>query len=273
MSMSIAPAGAAPLGAAPTSMPPSAGSAVPVPAVLQPTPVTGGGPSADLQQAIQDLWGAIGALKGALDGAANVTGGGGSSSGCGCGVQQASAGSGALGAPKLPRSEPSSPSTPAPAPAPAPIDAPVSDWKAPKGYRIKNPLEGANVTSSFGEVSSIRNNRPHGGTDLSMGGANGKPIHAAAPGKVVEVKTDSDGYGNYVTIDHGNGWYTRYGHMLEKSPLKQGDTVKAGDTIGKVGSTGNSTGPHLHFEVLEGGTGQSNRRDAQPFLDGKKTFG
>jgi murein DD-endopeptidase MepM/ murein hydrolase activator NlpD len=261
---------------APVSAAPVTTSGTPVPAILQPTTsvagVSGGGPTGapDLQAALEALHGALGSLRGALEGATQISGGGGS--GCGCG--QATAGAGALGAPTP---EPAAAPTPAPAPAPTPAPSPApapapatSDWKAPAGFKLQNPLPGARTSSGFGEVSSVRNNRPHGGHDLAMG--SGTPIKAAAPGKVVEAKTDGDGYGNYITIDHGNGWYTRYAHMVEKTPLKEGDVVTAGQQIGKVGSTGNSTGPHLHFEVLKGGLGSGNRQDPAPFLKGDKTF-
>jgi murein DD-endopeptidase MepM/ murein hydrolase activator NlpD len=265
---------------APVSAAPITSTSVPVPAILQPTTsvagVSGGGPTItpELQQALEALHGALGSLRGALEGAAQVNGGGGAAGGCGCG--QAAAGAGALGAPTpAPAGAPSPAPTASPSPAPAPASAPApeqarSDWKAPAGFRLTNPLPGARTSSGFGEVSSIRGNRPHGGHDLAQ--PSGTPIKAAAPGKVVEAKTDGDGYGNYITIDHGNGWYTRYAHMVEKTPLKEGDVVTAGQQIGKVGSTGNSTGPHLHFEVLKGGLGSTNRLDPEPFLKGDKTF-
>src|SRR5690606_6807240 len=132
-------------------------------------------------------------------------------SGCCCGQAQAVAGAGALGAPMAGADSP--PDAPAPAPAPA---AAVKPDAAPAGYKIKHPLPGAKLTSSFGEVSSIRNNRPHGGTDRAK--PTGTPVLAAAPGRVVSVDfgvkgdTGGSGGGNMVTIDHGNGWFTRYAH-------------------------------------------------------------
>jgi murein DD-endopeptidase MepM/ murein hydrolase activator NlpD len=62
---------------------------------------------------------------------------------------------------------------------------------------------------------------------------------------------NSGGYGNMIIIDHGGGLFTRYGHA-SKLLVKAGDTVKKGDVIMLVGSTGHSTGPHLHFEVMTG---------------------
>lgn len=268
MSTTIAPAGAAPIGAAPTTTPPSTDPTVP--AILQPTSgVSGGGPTGDLQGALEALWGAIGALKGAIDalqGASLVGGGPGGQQGCAC--QQAQAGGGALGAPgpTTPSVEPQAPLSPAPAAAAAAAPEAHSDWKAPAGTKIRYPVEGAHISSHFGEVSSIRNNRPHSGTDLAVG--SGTPITAAAGGKVIDVGFEGSGLGNYVVIDHGNGWVTKYGHMLEKPPVTEGQQVDAGTQIGKVGSTGNSTGPHLHFMVVKDG----KNLDAEPFLEGTRTF-
>ena len=82
---------------------------------------------------------------------------------------------------------------------------------------------------------------------LDFRGPVGAPIFAAAQGRVSFVGRRS-GYGNVVEISHGNGLMTRYAHM-SKFAAKVGQTVDAGDTIGAIGSTGRSTGPHLHFEV------------------------
>ncbi|WP_371819696.1 M23 family metallopeptidase [Erythrobacter sp. 3-20A1M] len=75
----------------------------------------------------------------------------------------------------------------------------------------------------------------------------GAPIFAAATGRVSFVGV-RHGYGNVVEISHGNGLMTRYAHM-SKFGAKVGQRVEAGDRIGAIGSTGRSTGPHLHFEV------------------------
>lgn len=87
--------------------------------------------------------------------------------------------------------------------------------------------------------------RKHAGVDLLSG--MGTPIHAAAAGRV-SVMAWRGGYGNAVFIDHGNGLQTRYAHQ-SKFATRVGANVNAGDVIGYVGSTGNSSGPHLHFEV------------------------
>jgi murein DD-endopeptidase MepM/ murein hydrolase activator NlpD len=99
----------------------------------------------------------------------------------------------------------------------------------------------------------------HLGIDIAN--RTGTPIRAADDGYVVMAGRDTWGYGNQVVIDHGNGFWTRYAH-LNKIGVKAGDVVKKGQQIGTMGSTGRSTGPHLHFEVIQAGV----RRNPQGFL-------
>ena len=104
-----------------------------------------------------------------------------------------------------------------------------------------NPLPEASVTSCFGQ----RWGRLHAGVDLAA--PNGTRIRAAGTGTVVAAGEEG-GYGNAVLIDHGNGFLTHYGHMSAVT-ARVGQKVRAGEEIGHEGSTGHSTGPHLHFEV------------------------
>ena len=109
------------------------------------------------------------------------------------------------------------------------------------GWR-KNPVSGVN--------------RLHAGIDLAAPG--GTPIYAAASGYVQVAGWSSGGYGNYVIIYHGsmsdgNAYSTLYGHMRSVA-TSAGKYVKQGELIGYVGSTGNSTGNHLHLEVWKGGS-------------------
>lgn len=91
----------------------------------------------------------------------------------------------------------------------------------------------------------------HGGTDI--GASYGSAIYAADSGKVVSSSDGwNGGWGNYVMIDHGNGMQTLYAHMSSRA-VSVGQTVSRGQTIGYVGSTGMSTGPHLHFEMYVNG--------------------
>jgi murein DD-endopeptidase MepM/ murein hydrolase activator NlpD len=89
----------------------------------------------------------------------------------------------------------------------------------------------------------------HSGVDMAAPA--GTPVHAAAAG-VATVAWDPNGYGLYLVVQHGGGVSTLYGH-LESTAVVSGDPVAAAAEIGRVGSTGLSTGPHLHFEVRRGG--------------------
>ncbi len=113
------------------------------------------------------------------------------------------------------------------------------------------PLSG-DITSGFG----MRKNPLGAGNDfhpgLDIAADAGTPISAAAPGRVVSAGPDG-GYGNLIVIDDGSGVTTRYAHCSQIY-ARVGETVAQGQPIGAVGSTGRSTGPHLHFEVRVGDT-------------------
>lgn len=108
------------------------------------------------------------------------------------------------------------------------------------------------ISSSYG----WRWGRNHNGVDIAGGGIMGKPIVAAADGVVSLASHNAGGYGNYVMINHGSGYVTLYGHMT-RYIVSPGQSVSAGQTIGYVGSTGRSTGPHLHFEIRVSGSPQN----------------
>lgn len=105
------------------------------------------------------------------------------------------------------------------------------------------------LTSPFGE----RWGRVHEGIDV--GGAMGSEIKAACDGTVL-LSQWVEGYGNYIEIDHGNGYQTSYAHCQELYVFA-GDVVSQGQCIATMGNTGNSTGPHLHFEILYHGEPQN----------------
>ena len=103
------------------------------------------------------------------------------------------------------------------------------------------------ISSNYG----WRWGRLHRGVDIS-GTGYGSPIYAAKPGVVVDVAYHNS-FGYYVTINHQNGYYTRYEHLASLSRyVKKGDYVKMGDTIGDMGNSGASQGTHLHFEIWTG---------------------
>jgi len=115
-------------------------------------------------------------------------------------------------------------------------------------------------TSGFGVRSDPFLGRPAMHTGLDFRAATGDPVRATANGKVVSSGWQG-GYGRMVEIDHGNGLSTRYGH-LSAINVKVGEYVKIGQVIGEVGSTGRSTGPHLHYETRIDG----DAVDPQKFL-------
>lgn len=124
-----------------------------------------------------------------------------------------------------------------------------------------NPTTASNsvVTSGYGgrnapKTSGGYGSSNHDGIDIggTGGNLNGQAADSIGGGKVTEVGYDENGYGNYVVVDHGNGYTSLYGH-LQKATVKQGETVSAGQQVGVIGSTGNSSGPHLHLRVRKNG--------------------
>ena len=120
------------------------------------------------------------------------------------------------------------------------------------GFRF--PLKSYRLTSSFGMRKNpvTGNMRLHQGIDLAAPA--GTEVYAAAGGVVTEVGSDPV-YGNYIIIKHNNNWASLYGH-LQKSLVDLRANVRSGTLIGLVGSTGQSTGPHLHFELQQNGKAQ-----------------
>lgn len=114
---------------------------------------------------------------------------------------------------------------------------------------------GANTAGYFGKpvIGAVRTQGLHGNNGIDFGAALNTPIYAAAAGEVIISKSGgwNGGYGTYVVIKHANGTQTLYGHM-NQSLVSYGDKVVKGQQIGKMGSTGQSTGVHLHFEVRGG---------------------
>lgn len=124
-----------------------------------------------------------------------------------------------------------------------------------------NPTTASNsvVTSGYGGRNAVKtstgySSTNHDGIDIggTGGNLNGQAADSIGGGKVAEVGYDENGYGNYVVVDHGNGYTSLYGH-LQKATVKQGDTVSAGQQVGVIGSTGSSTAPHLHLRVHKDG--------------------
>ena len=108
------------------------------------------------------------------------------------------------------------------------------------------------VTSEFGYRTDPFTGQPSGHTGIDIAVPTGTPVRAALPGTVTTAAYNAGGYGYYVMIDHGNGMVTLYAHN-SKLLVRAGDTVESGDIVSLSGSTGRSTGPHLHFEVRVNG--------------------
>lgn len=122
------------------------------------------------------------------------------------------------------------------------LDA-VSGQYGTGGSRVTNA--GAPITSNFGK----RGNGFHYGVDLGV--PIGSPVYAYKSGKVLEANYQPGGFGYNVRLDHGGGLYTIYGH-LSKFAVREGQQVSQGQQIAASGNSGNSTGPHLHYEVRKG---------------------
>jgi len=120
-----------------------------------------------------------------------------------------------------------------------------------KSVPVGKPVWSYWVSSPFGKRSDPFNKKSaaHKGVDLASN--KGNKIKSMAKGKVLRSEWNG-GYGKYVEIDHGNGFKTKYAH-LHNIYVKKGQYVEQGEAIGEVGSTGRSTGPHLHYEVLFNG--------------------
>lgn len=116
-------------------------------------------------------------------------------------------------------------------------------WPTMPGYTITDDFE-------WRTNPITRRREHHSGIDIA-GTGYGSPIYAANNGVVI-TRQWNDSYGYYVVINHNNGYWTLYGHMSRFSDIKVGDIVIRGRVIGYVGSTGDSSGPHLHFEVWKG---------------------
>ena len=135
----------------------------------------------------------------------------------------------------------------------------ITTAKLDLGISLIKPIaSGYTITSRFGQRSS----GTHTGLDIAA--PMGTNIHAAASGTVVTSGWSDYGYGYHVVISHGNGVYTLYGHC-SRLYATVGDVVNQGDTIAAVGSTGNSTGPHLHYECRLNGV-RYNPMSEYPYM-------
>lgn len=128
---------------------------------------------------------------------------------------------------------------------------------------LRSPLEFSHVTSGFNPRRFhpiLKERRPHNGTDF--GAPTGTPVRAVADARV-EVAGRSGGHGNFVKLQHANGYETSYSH-LSSIAVRVGQTVRQGELVGRVGTTGLSTGPHLHFQMWRNGRFVDPMREVPP---------
>lgn len=124
------------------------------------------------------------------------------------------------------------------------------------------PLDGT-ITSPFGERMNPITNQPEEHTGIDIDVNQGTNVKAAADGTILKVGVD-ERFGNYIIISHNEVFTTCYAH-LEQASRQEGEAVLQGDMIGIAGQTGNSTGPHLHFEIRK----EEKRMNPVPFLPKK----
>ncbi len=127
------------------------------------------------------------------------------------------------------------------------VERQISDAVRPKG----RPVGAGEISSYFGQRSDPINGEAGFHKGLDFAGTAGEPVVAVGAG-VVTWAGDRNGYGTLVEINHGNGYMTRYAHN-QSVLVAVGQTVNRGERIALMGSTGHSTGPHVHFEVLHNG--------------------
>ncbi len=131
-------------------------------------------------------------------------------------------------------------------------------------YPQGRPIKKGWVSSYFGKRAGPFSGKQEFHRGVDFAGKYYSDVISVAGGVVTEANNQAD-YGNIVEIDHGNGYVTRYGHNAQLS-VKIGQTVKKGQVIAKLGSTGRSTGPHVHFEVLKNGVSV----DPMKFINSKQ---
>jgi murein DD-endopeptidase MepM/ murein hydrolase activator NlpD len=131
-------------------------------------------------------------------------------------------------------------------------------------FLMKTPIDGARISSNFGNRRHpiLGYTRLHAGTDFAA--PSGTPIYAAGNG-TIEMAQRNGSFGNYVRIRHANGYQTAYAHMRGYGRgIRKGVRVRQGQVIGYVGTTGRSTGPHLHYEVIRNGSKVNPQRIRVP---------
>jgi len=140
-------------------------------------------------------------------------------------------------------------------PSPRALQVPRFESLVPRGM----PLPAGQYRLSRGFIAPSNQDKGHKGIDLTA--ERGTPVLATAPGRVILSQFADGGYGEVILIEHAEGYETLYAHLGERL-VREGDRVRRKQPIGRVGATGNATGPHLHYEVRRWGT----PIDPLPFL-------
>jgi murein DD-endopeptidase MepM/ murein hydrolase activator NlpD len=155
------------------------------------------------------------------------------------------------------------------------VGSPKQQIVSPQKGLLSNPVPEGQYGSSFGlrqdPFKNTTATKMHWGLDIKA--PTGTPVLSAGEGKATVITGHHD-YGNFVVIDHGNGLQTAYAHMDSVS-IKNGESVKQGQEIGKVGNTGRSKGPHLHFEVRSGdnrGSSFHSKKDKERYYKDPKGY-
>lgn len=141
------------------------------------------------------------------------------------------------------------------------VGGPMEEINLPLSEGLVNPIKGE-ITSPFGYRLDPFTGKPSNHSGLDIGASKGENIVAAASGVVEKTVKGHKEYGNYIIINHGGSFSTLYAHC-DSIVAKPGDRVSAGEHIAECGSTGRSTGNHLHFEIRI----NEKRIDPEPFLN------
>lgn len=133
-------------------------------------------------------------------------------------------------------------------------------FEVPHGERAILPISGRLSSNMGGRIDPVTGQPGHHHRGVDIAAAAGTEIRAPASGRVVKNDFQAGGAGNYVVLQHGDGSQSKYFHMQDRSTLPVGSNVDAGAVLGHVGSTGKSTGPHLHYELWKDGAPVDPRR-------------
>lgn len=126
-------------------------------------------------------------------------------------------------------------------------------YELPRGERATLPISGRLSSNMGGRIDPVTGQPGHHHRGVDIAAALGTEIRAPASGRVVKNDFQGGGAGNYLVLQHGDGSQSKYFHMQDRSAFPVGSNVEAGSVLGRVGSTGKSTGPHLHYELWKDG--------------------